>query len=72
MTLHQVTRTSWRIEDETDFGDDLIYSAESVREELKAVLRNVTRARNGDKQTALSILIGAKALLNDAITECEP
>ncbi len=57
---------------DTDFGDDLIYSAESVREELKAVLRNVSRARNRDKQAALSILIGAKALLNDAITECEP
>lgn len=71
MDKHLPTIASWRIEDAYSFGDDLIYSAESVREELKAVLRNVTRAKHHDKQAALEILAEAKALLSDAITECE-
>ena len=55
----------------TDYGDDLIYAAESAREEIRAVLRNVNRASHHETQEALEILREAKALLNDAITECE-
>lgn len=55
-----------------DYGDDLIYAAESVCEEIKAVLRNVPRARENERSKSFKILLTAKALLNDAITECEP
>lgn len=53
-----------------DYGDDLVYSAESTVEELKAVIRNATRATDADKFRALQILREAQELLNEAITEC--
>ena len=66
--LDRVADADWL---ERDYGDDLVYAAESVLTETNAVLRNVKRATPTDKFTALQHLRDALALLNDAITECE-
>ena len=56
---------------EADYGDDLVYAAESTIEELKAVRRNLKRATDCDKFRAIQLLRDAQELISEAIMECE-
>lgn len=56
----------------SDFGDDLLYAAESVHQEALAVIRNLDRAREYERRKAHKYLCDARALINEAITECQP
>ncbi len=56
---------------EADYGDDLVYAAESTIEELKAVRRNLRRATDNDKFRTIQLLRDAQDLISEAIMECE-